>query len=214
MRRRLSTGEINAIQRRRRKAEIKDSQVKSETIYVPSVITTMGRVLTGAQLGPQVWCSAEKQPFDRKKFMPPSGIWVKPKDGGVWSSSFIPRGEFCSGWHEWTQRNEFMKFELDQCWMLTPDSDARIYQVNTLEDLVWLVKNYAVDYRETDLDWTKIAKDFDAVRLTEGGQWATRLTHPNLYGWDAESTVWLKPRFTVRRFTTDEAVCRPKKPAR
>lgn len=40
-----------------------------------------------------------------------------------------------------------------------------------------------------------IAKKYDAVHLTSEGQWRTRHSTPNLYGWDCESTLWLRWKF-------------------
>ena len=103
--------------------------------------------------------------------------------------------------------------DVKNSWLLKPKDGQRIYEIDDLPSLVWLVENYSNEARakreavwqkehgipykgksERTLDWDKIARDFDAVRLTEGGQHVTRFTHPGLYGWDVESTVWLHPK--------------------
>ena len=50
--------------------------------------------------------------------------------------------------------------------------------------------------------WEALAADgWDGVYLTERGQWATRLPRsgPDLYSWDLESMLWLRPSYTVGR---------------
>ena len=48
-------------------------------------------------------------------------------------------------------------------------------------------------FHDTFPDWSLVAERYDGVHLTDEGQWATRLSHPlNLYGWDCESTLWLR----------------------
>lgn len=186
-----------------------------------SAETRPGTITTGARLGPQVWCSNQfveagiqiaRPQFDRARVLPAMGVGMKPTQGGLWTSSYLSRGEFCSDWHRWTKDKNFMVPQLEDCWMITPDPDARIYNVDTFEDLKWLVQNYRQTiptYRESeyDIDWEKVAKDFDAVHLTTRGQIQTRYTKPGFYEWDAESTVWLRPKVTGRRFAAAEVSC-------
>jgi hypothetical protein len=51
-------------------------------------------------------------------------------------------------------------------------------------------------------NWERLARHFDAVHLTEKGQWDTRLppSGDNLYGWDCESTLWLRLHRNTLRF--------------
>jgi len=45
-------------------------------------------------------------------------------------------------------------------------------------------------------DYEECATRYDAIHLTDRGQWATRMTHPkNLYGWDCESVLILNKTF-------------------
>lgn len=50
-------------------------------------------------------------------------------------------------------------------------------------------------------DWLALAAaGWDAVYLTDKGQWATHMSHPlDLYGWDCASVLWLRPSFVVGR---------------
>lgn len=88
-----------------------------------------------------------------------------------------------------------------ECWLLDPRPDARIFTICCYADLHNLVGRYpnseqrsygAIAYP----DWEAIACDYDGVRLTEMGQWDTRLSDPfDLYTWDCESTLWFRWAF-------------------
>ena len=73
--------------------------------------------------------------------------------------------------------------------------NARIYTIDSYEDLTVLVNKYPNEksiIRTDALDFNKIAEDYDAIHLTEEGQWKTRNTYPNtLYGWDCETLLVL-----------------------
>jgi hypothetical protein len=102
-------------------------------------------------------------------------------------------------------------------WLLEPDPAARVYEINTLDDLVALLRDYGVPKYPTipdDIlaedkrpDFEAMARDgFDGVHLTGEGQWRTRLSFPSLYGWDCESTLWFRWAFTAaRQITYEEA---------
>jgi hypothetical protein len=145
--------------------------------------------------------------------------WVKPR-GGFWTSSLTDTGR--SGWIDWCLSEGYQGPEFD-LWHLDPDPDARVYTIDTYDDLLRLGNRYppVCDHeRECDrlslgsgVGWRQVATDYDAVRVTEEGQWATRLSHPfNLYGWDCEATVWFRWRFTavrhlgIQRFEHEEAL--------
>lgn len=128
----------------------------------------------------------------------------KPQ-GGLWTSTFLGREEL-SGWAQWC-RVESFGYEKADLWLLTPDPAAEVYVVDTYRDLDMLHRLYGRTHRwegmngewweDPYLDWPLIAERWSGVRLTDEGQWATRLTDPyNLYGWDCESTLWLRWSFT------------------
>lgn len=129
----------------------------------------------------------------------------KPDRGGLWTSTYFDFHPF-SAWGDWCQENEW-SLDVDlRLFTLEPESGARVYEVNSYEDLVWLFTIYGRDpknpigmlYRtERELVWENIAADYDAVHLTEQGQYETHLSMPyDLYGWDCESTLWLRWAFT------------------
>jgi hypothetical protein len=117
---------------------------------------------------------------------------VKPS-GGLWTSTYLGEAEgsayvqFCltNHYHDW----------LHKAWLLTPKSDALVYEINSVTDLKMLLEIYPLHPNRRDvvyLDWARIGQDFDAVHLTATGQEATRASNPGLYHWDCESTVWFK----------------------
>ena len=83
--------------------------------------------------------------------------------------------------------------------------DARVYTINRQEDLIEFINivGIAEDELTSKLglrflvypDFEKVSKMFDAVYLTEEGQWKTRFSNNgctyNLYGWDCESLLIL-----------------------
>jgi hypothetical protein len=90
-------------------------------------------------------------------------------------------------------------------WVLTPDPAVHVFVVHTLDDLATLDRRYpwhpvpdmAGMTLLRGLDFERMRADgYDGVHLTEQGQWRTRLTELNLYGWDCESTIWLRWAFT------------------
>jgi hypothetical protein len=159
----------------------------------------------------QAWVPRNESAPDEKYFRAVEGTEhpqaKPPATTGFWTSTYDPRTG--SGWVQWCLDEEFCCDRANPVfplWTLEPDPVARIYTVDTYADLEALVAEYPHrrDYPNrgygawTDLkpNWEHIARDYDAVHLTEEGQWATRLTHPlDLYGWDCESTLWLRWMF-------------------
>jgi hypothetical protein len=127
-----------------------------------------------------------------------SGGWTKPQFG-LWTSTYHP--ERGSDWVQWCLAEEF-SIPPNGEWrgvILRPRRGARVYHVRTHEDLRRLVECYPhnADTYRLYPNWRAISRDYDAVHLTEKGQWATRLSYPHdLYGWDCESTVWFRWCFT------------------
>lgn len=121
---------------------------------------------------------------------------VKPEgEGIIWCS---PEGsEF--GWREWclSEMSSWLDLPL---WQIDLAPSARVYLIDSLADLGALVEQFhnrvmdtdAARYCRAPISWPRVAEHYDAVHLTEKGQWKTRLSEPyNLYGWDCESVVIL-----------------------
>lgn len=149
--------------------------------------------------------------------------WMKPERGsGLWTSTYDPQ---CgSDWIQWARMERYMGEDDEGHWQVLDEDEpgyipreqrklyyncyvlhptvARIYVVDGLEDLVVLMRDYHHPYRSPwdggyrYLDFERLAEDFDALHLTERGQWKTRMSSPDLYGWDVESTFWFRWKFS------------------
>lgn len=149
----------------------------------------------------------DAQPPSVDKFMPLSAeskASRKPRSGGLWTSTFLGMGQI-SGWAQWC-RDETFGHDKARLWLLTPDPEANVVHVDTLADLHDLHERYGITetfgegrYTDHQLDWSAMVDvGVDAMHLTDEGQWATRLSHPiDLYGWDCESTLWLRWAFVA-----------------
>lgn len=148
-----------------------------------------------------------KDDYCPSKIKPSTNGWAKPDNsGGLWTSTFDMNIK--NAWVEFRVREEF-DVPLDGKWrgyILTPSKKARIYVIDSHADLLRLLNKYPYDpYKAYGHirwantlypDFEAISKDYDAIHLTQEGQWATRMTEPNLYGWDFESTLWFRDCFT------------------
>lgn len=122
----------------------------------------------------------------------------KPK-GGLWTSTYC--SEIGSAWVQWCLGEDFgVPGGGWRSWLLEPDPAARVLEIDSHADLHRVSASYGlpIEYPGplSALDFERLAVDYDAIHLTEAGQWATRLTHPlSLYGWDCESVLWLRWAF-------------------
>ena len=123
--------------------------------------------------------------FDLLKFNPiKNNHWVKPL-GGLWASPIDTEW----GWREWCESENFHIKQLSEFFEFTLYGD--VYVIDSLEDL----KNLPIqknDYR-TYVDFEKVIDRYDALWLTYRGQIETRMTDPDLYGWDCESILIFSP---------------------
>jgi hypothetical protein len=159
-----------------------------------------------ASLQPQLFIG-RKEP-NSHHFNPVSndeGFGVKPR-GGLWTSTYGP--VYGSGWVDWCLSEDYNvppdgRFA---SWLLEPNPTAVVLEIDSYEDLQVLVESdygidgpgYALRLGGRGINFEKLATwgHIDAIHLTERGQWATRLSHPHtLYGWDCESTLWLRWAF-------------------
>ncbi|MGW4222929.1 hypothetical protein ACWEG1_05680 [Streptomyces bauhiniae] len=152
---------------------------------------------------------------DPNRFRAIRGIgtgWVKPKGGtGLWTAPVTATAAdgrpVDSAWLEWC-RAEMDSDTSDQYLTeIHPMPGARILLIDCHEHLVEIVRQFpaASDMpwvAESYPDWEGLAAaGWDAVYLTDRGQWATRLpkSGPDLYSWDLESCLWLRHAYTVGR---------------
>ena len=129
--------------------------------------------------------------------------FCKPR-GGLWGSPLREDGN--TGWSEWCRDEKFHVDRLEKFFDFSLREDSRITVVHTLHDLKILVRKYTRPIEDPIfpstwttryLDFVLMSQDFDAIELTESGQWETRLSTPSLYGWDCESVLVLTPAVVV-----------------
>ena len=127
----------------------------------------------------------------------------KPR-GGFWTSTFIPEGEFPS---EWVEYAYYVGGWGADAFLLTVNSNARIYTIDSLADLIELINKYSREvpdytyrggyWNTHHVDWEKVSQDYDGVHLTSKGRGETRYTEPDIGDvWDSESTLWFRNVFT------------------
>jgi len=154
----------------------------------------------GKQLGPQLHIS----PYSELKtaVVPVKNTrFVKPEPGsGLWTSTYRDGG---SAWVDAAEEMGFSPRSVNW-FVLEPDPNARVLVMRTLADLRRLLRDFAAPplWPGSNMMWPdfeRISDNWDAIHLTEAGQWKTRLTIPSLYGWDSESTLWFRWRFTSCR---------------
>lgn len=133
----------------------------------------------------------------------PSRINGKPS-GGLWTSPETGPGR--SAWLDWCRDEMPHRPRYQRMWRLTATS-PRIYTINTFADLKHAIQRWPHQCYpdvppwssladEWEIDYVAMADEYDAVELTDDGQWATRLSFPeNLYGWDVASILWLRWMF-------------------
>ena len=127
-----------------------------------------------------------------RKFTPiKNRKWCKPY-GGFWSSPVNSK----YGWKDFCETDMtsgipklFVKFKINKY--------ARILKIDTLYDLEKVVSKYRIKSYSClgDLiNYEQLSKDYDAIWLTDEGQCSTRLSEPNLYGWDVETVFIMNPK--------------------
>jgi hypothetical protein len=115
--------------------------------------------------------------------------------GGLWTSPVNTK----YGWKDWCLGNDFNLEKLEKSFTITLKEKANIFIVNSQKDLQRLpfyseFNNENIigfRYPKIAFDFEKLAKEYDAIWLTEKGLMDTQdLTFPlNLYGWDCESVL-------------------------
>lgn len=162
-----------------------------------------------SSLRPQVFIT-------RKDGLPPSPDRIEPVTmhsfkprGGLWTSTLRPDGR--SHWEEWCEDNVDW-YDGGRRFLLAP-RPARLWHITRLrESLDGLFERFgALDpmyvqlsaknpslWRDEpisnthEIDWAAFGAEYDGLHLSEPGLWAHRLDSMFVYGWDAESTLWLR----------------------
>jgi hypothetical protein len=152
------------------------------------------RALDRAQLwiGPN---DASPQPSD-----PSTRSYGRPT-AVTWTSSALDDGS-SAWWHLLREGADGPPPETTQSvWRLTPQADARVYEITTAEDWAELCEAFAFVMVDGYVgpDWAAVANEYDGVHLTVEGliraqcvEVETAYGTAKLDNWDAESTAWLR----------------------
>ena len=118
-------------------------------------------------------------PIENKPF------WHKPL-GGLWTSPLNSK----YGWRDWCEAENFGN--LSRYFVLY--FSGRILTINSQSDLIEYASiSCKFKTEQVYLDFEELSTRFDAIHLTEDGQWRTRHpdSGPDLYGWDCETVLIL-----------------------
>lgn len=118
---------------------------------------------------------------NRKCFSKPhGGFWTSTKRGN--GSAFI----------EWCEC-EYEAFLTDRRrWEVVVKPDVKVFDFHGSEDIVKLQELQVLEENEmgqVQINWEELSKHYDAFHLCEE---AVQFEEINLWGWDAESTVWFR----------------------
>jgi hypothetical protein len=156
------------------------------------------------------------EPPTESGFTPPenrSTPWEKPCHGtGMWTSTYGEEG----GWLEWCRMEDFMMVHPEtkhSYFLLEVRDDVKVFEINKAKDLDRLLSDFEDREREgrprpvlaerAKIDFEKMHRaGWDGVHLTVEGMEACRNRYreggrlPEIWGWDCESTCWLRWSFT------------------
>lgn len=116
--------------------------------------------------------------------------------GGIWTSTYNSKSG--SDWVQVYNNLWGIPEEGIDGWLLTPSLNARVYKIDSFNDLIWMYQNYKRVLADIPvfikmINFEKMAQDFDAVHLTAKGKSETRHSWPiNLHTWDCECMHWFR----------------------
>jgi hypothetical protein len=123
--------------------------------------------------------------------------------------AWTPGAKYACDWMRFCMSEQFYESSWRFGYVYQPRKNLRIVEIDGLNDLLAVLDEFGtVDSRMAQLgfprrypNWQEMAKHFDAIHLTEKGQWETRFSRPNdLYGWDTESTLFLRLHRNTLKF--------------
>lgn len=113
-------------------------------------------------------------------------------DGGLWTSPIL-EGETKSEWHKWCERAHMGP--APHRWHIIPDDDCRVLVVQ--EDLMNL-RGYIRKGRLITpyiLDYEKIAKDYDAIYISDNLQRKYRAPDQIFTQFDVATCLFFRPKY-------------------
>jgi len=157
------------------------------------------RIRTIQSIDDQLWLTNDKEePPEKDKMNDVHGnrLDVKPY-GGIWTSTYTPDEEYDSDWIRWCSYEDYWVGK--HGYLLQVKDPVNIIHINSCDDLAQVTRDYS-KYNQAgyeQIDFESMSDDgYDGIHLTKRGEAETRLSEPNLYGWDSECTLWFNWKFT------------------
>jgi hypothetical protein len=158
----------------------------------------------------QVWIARDDRPAELTYFsadLSPFGSGITKPRKVLWTSTSI--GSCASGWIPYLRWGEDGREPPYHPWRLQVLSSARVYEVQGPQSWHALCLAYPAPSSSAyslptskDLiepNWQAIAHDWDGIHLSTGGLltterviWGKSDARTHLFGWDVESTAWLR----------------------
>ncbi len=158
----------------------------------------------------QVWIARDNRPAEPNSFsadLRPFGAGITKPRRVLWTSTSA--GSFPSMWIPYLRWGEDGREPPYHPWRLQVQSSARIYEIHGPQSWHALCLMYPTASTPAyplpaskvliEPDWQAVARDWDGIHLSTGGLLTTErvvLGKPNaqthLFGWQVESTAWLR----------------------
>jgi hypothetical protein len=124
-----------------------------------------------------------------------------------WTSTYTPDSEHLSAWLEWCASEGFGEWETH--YLIQPNADVRVLTIDSHKALAQLPRSKEGLLSRLNIphiDFKLLSQDYDAIHLPLEAVNAVHLPMMHerwngdmisLYGWDCESTCWLRHAFTI-----------------
>lgn len=132
---------------------------------------------------PQVWVGDSKPSKSKMVSVMNKYYFGKPY-GGFWTS---PLRNNKSPWIEWINKGSINSDD-SSSWILIPNTDCKVYTVNSKKDIIQLNRIYVDGFKT--IDYQSLFKSYDAIHVTKNG-----IKHPEFITWDCESVLWNNWKF-------------------
>lgn len=129
--------------------------------------------------------------ISKEKFNPVENRdWIKPI-GCLWASPIDCNYGWVNFYDNELRDNDVFDEKMKYCIEFTLKNETRIYIIDSFKDYTKLYENYgrSISTYLNTLDFEKVSKEYDAILLTDNGQYETRFSNPSLYGWDVATLL-------------------------
>jgi hypothetical protein len=158
----------------------------------------------------QVWIARDNRPAEPTSFsadLRPFGAGITKPRRALWTSTSV--GSCPGGWIPYLRWGEDGREPPYHPWRLQAPSSARVYEIHGPRSWHALCLTYPASSSPAyplstsksliEPDWQAVARDWDGVHLSSGGllttervMWGKAKTQTHLFGWQVESTAWLR----------------------